>query len=82
MMPPEHPSWLQRWQQADDDVLLYVDQTLLIAGVLPLDDPDLPVDLLGHLSQTPGLPPVSQEDAMEAMRQYAQQLGEDTDHEP
>lgn len=28
-MIPERPRWLARWLQADDDELLYVDQTLV-----------------------------------------------------
>lgn len=37
-MMPERPGWLARWQQADDDELLYVDQTLLVRDDMPAED--------------------------------------------
>lgn len=58
----KRPAWLTRWQQADDDVLLYVDQTLLL-GSRPRDDeqevlhdPDDQGDLLLRLAQEQGIP--------------------------
>lgn len=39
-MPPDHPPWLVRWQQAEDDELLYVvDETLRRAGDVPPGTP-------------------------------------------
>lgn len=33
-----HPRWLDRWLQADDDELLYVDQTLILEPDQPCDE--------------------------------------------
>lgn len=40
MPSPDAPAWVQRWQQADDEVLLYVDQTLLLTGGLTREEYD------------------------------------------
>lgn len=37
-MTPDAPPWLQRWQQAEDDELLYVDQTILLYRGVPLEE--------------------------------------------
>lgn len=50
-MLPDAPPWLRRWQQAADDVLLYVDQAWLLTGGVTREEYDRVV--AQHAQQAP-----------------------------